>query len=339
MQDREAIIPKKRTAIVDGIILLLFGAALFWNREFFRNVFVLLGETDWRVLAAAAGLSVLYLMLDSYICYRICRMHNKSLRYRDSLEVTYITCFFRLLTFGSGGMPAKVYCYHKKGIEAGDATGAWLIQYLFYKLAVMGFAAVLVLRTPELLFHSGIRPAVLISGTGIALVVVFVLASVAVNEKMTEFLYRRTAGWMGKNEKIKVRVEKVFYQIRLLQKEARYVLKKIPFSLEILAVNLLLVMAYSLIPALVVSENGAVPLGYSFQVMGVTNFLAGAIPLPSGYGSVELIFYGMLKQYSAELEAAGALVILRLFTVIIPCFIGGVLWILQKRRGNKNLHL
>ena len=143
----------------------------------------------------------------------------------------------------------------------------------------------------------------------------------------------------SKNEKIKVRVEKVFYQIRLLQKEARYVLKKIPFSLEILAVNLLLVMAYSLIPALVVSENGAVPLGYSFQVMGVTNFLAGAIPLPSGYGSVELIFYGMLKQYSAELEAAGALVILRLFTVIIPCFIGGVLWILQKRRGNKNLHL
>ena len=67
MQDREAIIPKKRTAIVDGIILLLFGAALFWNREFFRNVFVLLGETDWRVLAAAAGLTVLYLMLDSYI--------------------------------------------------------------------------------------------------------------------------------------------------------------------------------------------------------------------------------------------------------------------------------
>ena len=317
----------KKTIIINSIIVVLFIFVVYQYRDFFHEVNTLIRDMDKKIVLLICMLSFGYYALESYVCYLVGKQHHKELRYIDSLKIGYVTCFFRLLTLGTGGMPAKVYCYHKKGLEVRDATGVWIVQYVFYKVTILTLGLLSFLFFPSMMENLPVGLPIVILGISIAILVIVVLMVVAINQKMTNRLY----GWIHKikikNEKINEKIESVFSQIQLLQDETKRIMINKKLCLYMFFVSVIMMVLYNLIPTVMIHQNSDISLWYGSNAMALTNLLSGAIPAPSGFGSIELIYYSLLTPFHISVMAAGSLVILRLFTVIVPFFIGGILWI------------
>lgn len=335
MHGNQSIMPKKRTIVINIVIVILFLFVIYRYREFFENVYESMNTVRMKTIIQISVLSFVYFLLDAYLYHTICKIHNNQLPYMDSVKITFIVAFFRLLTLGSGGMPARVYCYHKKGVEIGDATGAWLIEYLFFKVVILIMGLFSIAVFPNMLSNLPVSFPFVLLGIAIVLLVVVLLSVAALNKRITDFFYSKFNQSKMVHSKAGEKIENLFYQVRLLQAESEHVMREKKRFLVIFGLNLVMVFVYYLIPAILLHDKCGISMWYGSQMMSLSNLLAGAIPTPSGFGSLELVYYSLLSPFDINVEAAGILIILRFFTVILPFFIGAVLWLICGREEKR----
>ena len=299
---------------------------LFRYRSFFQEVKVLLKSIDKWVLLFILLLSTIYFLIQSYECYLICKIHNSDFCFKDNVQITYISAFFKLLTLGSAGMVAGVYCYHKKGLVLGDATGVWLVQYWFYRLTVLLMGMFSFLCYPQMVRNLPINAWIVGLGIFVAIVLIVLLTLVAINQKMTDFVYNKFSKLKISNIRLRGKVESAFAQIKILQKETKRIILNKKLFFYILGMSIIMMILYNMIPSIILSENVDVSIWYGINVMSLTNLLAGSIPLPSGFGSVEMIYYSLLLPFDIKANSIGAIIMLRFGTVILPFIVGGLSW-------------
>lgn len=316
-----------------GIILLLFWF-LYKNslKEGLQEISRISSGTKWGLLGASTG----YMILEGLIVWNASGAEKQKIRRRDGICCAYYCSFLRLMTFGTGGGIGEVVFLTKKGISAAKATGMSMLQYLLQKTAVamMGIAAacLYLCRQPERnrYLETYIFFAVLITvgiGAGLALV----LFSQTFRNCLMKVLH------ITGNRFPAIRERELLVQMQMenLQLGGQLLFRDFRRMAWILILNGLKYLCWFSVPYLLYGESAGISLLTSWMLMALATMLAGVIPAPGGYGSIEFVLLLLFSSILRKGQVFSLSVLYRFVTSFCPFFVGAALVGIKKHNHSR----
>lgn len=318
---RITIKTKPKTIITYLILIGLLVLGIFYNEKFFKNVAAQLSAIAVPAFIAACVFGLLYRVLDGVFLYMTGKDYSGTLTLRRCIAIAFAGAFFRVTTLGSGMAISKIYYMNKEGVPAGDGMGICLVQYIFVRLATLfwGLLCLFACRPVRL----ALKPYgnLIWPGIGACVLVNLVLIAVALARGFTARLFFYLNKLFKKHAKLLSYIKKGEDQIGLLQKEAHVITGDRRLCLKLFALSLLTQAFWYIIPC-TITYSHAIPAVPVFCAMAAACLLAGVIPTPSGFGSVEVLFTVMFTQLGSSALAASAAVIYRFASTFAPFFAG-----------------
>lgn len=248
----------------------------------------------------------------------------------EGVRCAYYSCFYKVITLGSGSGVAEIYYLNKKGIDTPKAAGMSLVQYILHKLAitVYGFICYLISyrRIKALVFeyeHYVFFGCMI--GAGIAGFLLLISTSAFFSGKLFQFIKRfvsRKSKWAKKLAYLELQVRDLQIEVKELLKE-----KKL---LKIFLIDIMKVSFWYLIPAAVFNGRYGIDMEVSILLSSLSVMLAGVVPVPAGFGSLEIVFILLFGQLCGG-ESAVSLMLLYRFAITIVPFITGGLYVPKSR--------
>lgn len=331
MNNQKIAASGKKTIAGYLFLVALLILAILLNRNLFHQVLQELKHLSLYVIALTCVLGLLYRCLDGGFLYILGRSHSKKMTWKDGVGIAFAGSFIRVATLGSGMMAAKVLYLYYDGVPVGNGTGICLVQYIFYKLSILILGICGLVLHPFFLSSLQISPLWLIFGVLICLVVVGFLLLIALNRKITETLYRLALRLSVHHESWSKNIEKAYGQAKLLQEETHHVLKNRKRGIGLFVLSMFMQFVWYIIPCVVISGQ-VISKEYVFAAIAVTFFLAGAVPMPSGFGSLEVIFIALMKPAGAVIPATTAAIVFRFTSTIVPFLIGIIFVLIYHRQ-------
>lgn len=232
---------------------------------------------------------ILYRVIDGVV---LCQMgHKYSAEFTLPKAVITALCgsFFRVSTLGSGMAVSKIYYMKRDGIEIGNGMGI-----CFYRRYSLNFQSLLweLWQLCAVQFqerHLQIQNFVIIDIAANVLLVA-AMVTIAVNKRLTEFLFRLGKKICARFPKMMAFLERAGYEVDLLQNESAVTMKDKKLCIILLAESVLMQALWYITPCIAVIGDG-VALTDVFAMIAIANMLAGVIPMPSGFGSVDVFLY------------------------------------------------
>lgn len=312
---------KSRTIITYLILTVLLILGIIFNQEFFHNVASHLTDTAVPAFIAACIFGLLYRILDGVFLYMTGKNHSGTLTLRRCISIAFAGAFFRVTTLGSGMAISKIYYMTREDVPAGDGMGICLVQYIFIRLATLfwGLLGLLLCKPVRL----ALAPYCKLTAAGIAaciLINIFLIIAALCQEPAARLFFYFNRLFL-KHEKMLSYIKKGEDQISLLQKEAHMITENHRLCLRLSGLSLLAQALWYLIPCVITYAHD-IPVLPVFAAMAVTCLLAGVIPTPSGFGSVEILFTVMFTGLGSPALAASAALIYRFSSTFAPFFAG-----------------
>ena len=209
----------------------------------------------------------------------------------------------------------------RDGIEIGNGMGICFLQTIFFKLSilVMGVVAIVCSTVSRAAFANSKIFVIIDIAANVLLVAAMV--TIAVNKRLTEFLFRLGKKICARFPKAMAFLERAGYEVDLLQNESAVTMKDKKLCIILLAESVLMQALWYITPCIAVIGDG-VALTDVFAMIAIANMLAGVIPMPSGFGSVDVFFVLMYVQAGTSVTAALAMVVYRFATTFVPFFAG-----------------
>lgn len=132
----------KKLLIKIVFVVALIGIILYTFRDSADSIVEQICSTSFYVLAAIALSSVVYHLLEAWITYSLARRYNPKFRYREAVYCAFYCSFYRLSTLGSGTGVAAIVYLGKKNVGYSEATGLYMIQYVFHKVGIALFSGI-----------------------------------------------------------------------------------------------------------------------------------------------------------------------------------------------------
>lgn len=314
---------KKKTAIKYAVFIVLILIVIWYFRDSIRDILNEVINTSLEELAVMMILSFLYFMIEGRIISVMAKKYNPSFSLFRGMGCAYFCNFYRIVTFGSGTGIAEIYYLNRSGVDAARATGMGLVQYIIQKIttAIYGIAGYYLFYRAMTELTVG-YDSLLSLGFFVALVIVGALILISTSSAFS----RTILFWMKKicrkKEKWMERVEKWEEQIGILQREAKELLKDKKKLLRIFGYDFLKMTLWYLIPYVVLRECAGLSPAFAASLMAVVFTLAGVLPAPSGFGSLELVFVLLYGKLTGNAKAVSAILLFRFVTNIIPFVIG-----------------
>lgn len=304
-----------------GILLMILMTGILRNRTLFRDVIKQLRQIPPAHILVQFLISVFYWSMDGYILYFLGRRYNRTLSILNGIHATFCGSFFRVATFGNGMGIAKVYYLTQDGVPVGNSMGVCLLQTIFYRIAVWLLGIIPLICSVST--RSAIRPYWKIVTIGILLniVVLIFLVTISIAQNFTGMLFKY-ANFLVKNKANWIKwLDKAQIQVSLLQRETEKIYKEKRAAFQLLALSILQQLVLYLLPYFG-SGDTSISFLQIFMATAVAHMLAGVIPMPSGFGSLEFVFSIMFANIAKKASAISAIVMFRFMFTFVPFFIG-----------------
>ncbi|MGN1142077.1 MAG: YbhN family protein [Oliverpabstia sp.] len=316
---------KTRIAVKYGVFAAIILIIIFYFRDSIRDILYEVENTSLEELTVMIILSFLYFLIEGRIISMMAKKYNSSFSLLKGIGCTYFCNFYRIATFGSGTGVAEIYYLKRSGVDGARATGMSLVQYIIQKITTALYGIVgyyLFYRSMEKLVVG--YETLLSFGFFAALVIAGVLLMISTSDTFSGTIFYWVKKICREKEKWMRRTEKWERQIAILQAEARELLKDKKKLLKILGYDFVKMTLWYLIPYVTLRNGAGLSIAFSAALMAVTFTLAGVIPAPSGFGSLELVFVLLYGRITGNAKAVSAILLFRFVTNIIPFVIGAV---------------
>lgn len=311
----------RKTILVYAALAVLLIFAIVMNREFFTKMVHELKEMSIVGIITICVCGILYRVIDGVVLYQMGHKYSAGFTLPKAVVTALCGSFFRVSTLGSGMAVSKIYYMKRDGIEIGNGMGICFLQTIFFKLSIliMGAVAVLCSAVSRMAFANSKIFVIIDIVANILLVAAMV--TVAVNKRLTGFLFRLGEKLCGRFPKAMAFLERAQYEVGLLQNESAAAMKDVRLCLLLLAESVIMQTVWYVTPCVAVIGDG-VAMTDVFAMIAIANMLAGVIPMPSGFGSVDVFFVLMYVQAGSSVAAALAMVVYRFATTFVPFFAG-----------------
>lgn len=317
-----------RCIFLVGILLLFYCAYQDSLIDGIQEISHISAGTICALLGASTG----YMLLEGLIVWLTAGADSPTINIIDGICCAFHCSFVRLLTFGSGGGVGEVWFLGKKGIDPAKATGMSMLQYLIQKAAValLGIAAYILyfLRqdnsnsyyTPYILFAAFITVGI---GTALALI----LFSQTFRTVLLRLLHMICSQFPCLQKK-----EQLFHrQVENLQLGSRLLARKHWRIVGILILNFGKYFCWFSTPYILYGSGEEISPGISISLMALATMLAGAIPAPGGYGSIEFMLLLLFSPILSKGQVLSLSILYRFVTSFFPFFTGAVLAAIRNR--------
>lgn len=329
----------KQSSVWSSILkwVLVFGLLVFvWisKKELMDEAMVQIRITPvWKIVVCVL-LGNLYFFAEGAVISSMTRTCDRKLSYWEGLVCAYFCTFYRIATLGSGSGIAQIYYYNTKGIRVDVGTGMSLTQYTFHKITIGVFGVVAFV----LLIVGGNRailkyaPYMLAGAVVISLVCIF-LFILSASKKFSDFVMNLGRRLVRKSQKLSQKLEKAQTSVDYLQAQGRLVWQDKGLFVLVLILNFLKLAAWYAIPGIFYAGDYGTSVVVCLLLMSICNMVGCVMVAPSGVGTLDLvtsIFFGTI--IASKEAVAAALVLYRLFTWMVPFFIGLIPAVVVKKR-------
>lgn len=315
------LISAKKTLIRYCLVFLLLLCAVLFNKDLFRQVLLEIPEIPVSILLWCCLLAVLYRVLDGICLYFAGRRSADHLTVKKGISAAFSGSFFRVATAGAGMMAAKVVSLNKNGLSYGQGTGLCLFQYILYKAVILFMGILALLFYPDFLTALPVSEGLIFAGFLLCILIILFLLMMTFSRHFSDLLFSGASAVCRKKEKAVHTLSQLQEEVTLLQEEARSILHDKKLFCLLLFLTLLMQCLFNLIPCMF-TDSLSLPVFLIFAAMSATFLLAGAIPLPSGFGSMELLFTLFLAPFCNSSSAATAILVFRFSSTIVPFLLG-----------------
>lgn len=248
---------------------------------------------------------------------------------KSCLAISYMCIFFNVTTFGVGIKPGQCAYASRKGIDAGEAMGMLTMPYVFHKVVIVIYAAVMMLfnrRFVETSFSSSfgyIYAGCLLSGV----IIVFILLISASRRfhilviKLLNILFKNTR-FNGINSNLQALLTK-------FRESCVNIIRSPKAWIKYICVFVVKMSCWYIIPVLgiyaVGGSLGDVTISESLTVTALMQLLVGVIPTSGGVGSLEVVFSLLFAAIFGKSYAGSCMVLYRLATYYIPFIISALI--------------
>ena len=264
----------------------------------------------------------LYYILDGTITKNIVE-HEHKITYKQGIACTYYCAFFRVVTLGSGSGVAQVAYLTQCGMDMATASSIAMIQYVLQK-----FTIVLLGLLSYFIFYEDINillgdySSYLLIGVIVAFGIISFILILASSKKLSDCVIAilRKIGNKRFKEKIDMLEEKVID----LQVSSRVLFKKKKLLIKIIAINIIKLICMFIVPYMILHKQ--INLLYTIGLFAVSHMLAGVMPTPAGYGSLDLMFVVLYGGIAGVYTSAVLIVLYRAVNTILSYIIGSVIY-------------
>lgn len=324
----------KNTWLKIAIVVLILVILVVFFQDSFLEGFQEIAKIPGKTVILLLCLSMGYFLAEGGVITVMAKSCTGIVSFQSGFACALYCSFFRLVTFGSGSGVAEVYYLNKKGMKAAEATGMSLVQYLIQKITICVMGAVsffVCFRYVEQYigeYQGYIALAVLITmaiGAGILLITVFERG------KNVLFFYLKKA---AKRENWNQKVKKVEEQADILQDGAKKLYHKKHCLFLAFFLNLAKYFFWFLTPYVLYGDEERLTLLVSLVLMALATMVAGVIPTPSGYGSLDAMIILLFHPLLGDAKIVSLVILYRVVVSLFPFLIGMVVaaWSLRKEK-------
>lgn len=294
-------------------------------------------STSLGVLAAIALSSVVYHLFEAWITYSLARRYNPKFRYREAVYCAFYCSFYRLSTLGSGTGVAAVVYLGKKNVGYSEATGLYMIQYVFHKVSIALFSGIFFLVNWTVMAANYRDYAVyLLLAYLLTALISAGLILFAVSAKFHGLLLAIVRHF-NKNGRFNGPLISLEKSCTIMEKTTSELMKDVKALIAMLIKTMVKLCFWYGIPFLILFGSREVSLLSSFSVTSLSVMTAAVIPTPAGIGAVELIMTNLFGVLVDLHKAAAVTVLYRVATFIFPFAVGAVLILISKIALRKKL--
>lgn len=307
------------------IVLLIVALLYIFFRDSFAEGLREMLRVPVRKVVLLLALSMGYFLAEGGVIAALARSYTDAVSFGSGVACALYCSFFRLITFGSGSGIAEVYYLNRKGMKGAEATGMSLVQYLIQKItlclmgAVSFFFCFTYVRQYIGAYEGYIALAVFVTmliGAGILLITVWRRGK----EQLFGFFHKITAKRVRWDE----RIRKLEAQADILQEGAGRLYHRKCSLIAALALNLLKYFCWFLTPFVLYGDGERLTLGVSLVLMALATMLAGVIPTPSGYGSLDAMILLLFHPILGEGKLVSLVILYRVVVSLFPFLIGAL---------------
>lgn len=279
----------------------------------------LAGLSPWGILIPAA-LGALYQILEAMICRSIVRVHLPDFPLRQAWRVVHLKVFGDVASFGTASIPMQSYALHRQGLPAGAGVGLMTLEYVFHKLSILLYAAVmLAFQWTWLKQTSRGVTGYLLPACGVIALIICALVLVCTWDRVQRLVLWAadrlpdTQRWNGRKEKLRIQLGALYTQSQALLRDRRCCGK-------ILLLNAAKLFVLFSIPAVCMQAlDLACPPFYRVQLLSALMLLiTSVLPNVAGAGPAEFAFLLIFTPYVGGDGAALALILYRAATYYAP---------------------
>lgn len=321
--DHKLTTPKlfsRKTIIGYGILIILTGIVFYRNYDFFNKVYLEIKEINLSNFLIISILAIVYRILDGTFLYLLGKRHAHNFHLYDGIRIAFCGSFFRVAALGNGMGIAKAYYLTQNDISIEYSVGICLVQNFFYKISVLIIGCTAFLLNSDIWRHFSLYHKAFIIGILLNLVIVLFLFIISTCHSLTNKLFYYAYKFTRKSKQITSKLHRLEEQVLISQSESKLILKNRHLTINLLLFSIM--WQATLYSIIYFSLNKTVSFKTSFSIMGIVIMLAGVIPLPSGFGSLEVVFTMLFSKICESHVAASAILLFRFVSTFVPFFIG-----------------
>lgn len=311
-------------------VILLVGiiiAVATFNQELYE-IFKNLGTISFSTVLLMILCMTGYYILDGVIITKIFKHKNETIRYRDGIACTYYCSFFRVVSLGSGSGIAEVVYMTKCGVDAAVASSISMIQYILQKftIVILGVISYIVFyKDVDVLL--GKYSKFMLAGVLLAFFIILMILIVCASKKFSNCII-----WILRkigNKKFKDKIDKLEGTFKNLQETSKDMFTRKKLMLQIIVINVVKLVCMFLTPYVLLHNQ--ISLVYSIAIFAISHMLAGVIPAPSGYGSLDILFMLIYGAIAGSDMVALLIVLFRFTNTIFAFLVGAVVYLVTFR--------
>lgn len=314
------------------LLIVLAIILYFILKDNFVSIVNTLMKADLRWIAIAIIFIFVYWILRAICLFMIAKEYSKSLKFKQTFQLTLITQFFNGITpFSSGGQPMEVYYLSKVGIKPSRGTNIILQNFILYQLALIvhGILAI----SLNYYFHFFKEVAVLKELTLIGFIVntlvgvglLFISFSTKFNHKVIDILIALCHKLKIVKDKEKA-IDRWTTRLEEFHESAKLLSNKKSLFIKGFIYNFLALGVFYVIPLFVIYGMG------NFNINAIETISASAyvliigafVPIPGGSGGIEYGFMQFFGNFIKGSVLSASLLVWRFITYYLGIILGAI---------------
>lgn len=321
---------KHRKTVINLITLIILFFLIFWVfRKDYRTIIDCLKHISVLGLFLLLGLDLIYQLLDVVTRRIVIRMRMPTFGMKQAAGITFLGIFGNVSTFSAGIIPMQSYYLYQYGIPAGNSIGMLILIYIFHKLTVFLYAAVMMLihgvwikeTMPQLSKY-------IVLGFIVCALIILVLILICTWETLQRF-----GIWainkLPETDKWKRKKEIWTKNLESLYRESKNLLKNRSCCLRLILVDILKLSCLYMIPFWCIRALGLPEIGFceAQALSSIMILITGVLPNIAGMGPAELSFILLFSACIGRAQATAALILYRIVTYFFPFLISVVVFL------------